>query len=1047
MMFIFRKVGKRVLLLLTIFLSVTAFSQKTITGKVTDGTNVLSGATVQVKGTKITTATKDDGTFSFTVPNGATTLVFSSVGHSKKELAIGDKTSFEVSLTVTSTQQAEVVVIGYGNQKRKEVTGTISKIDGSKIASVAAPSFESALAGKAAGVNINTSGGTAGAGAVIRIRGIATLTQGGDPLIVIDGLPVENNYVDGPTRNQLGQDRNPLGNIDPNEIESVEVLKDASASGIYGSRGANGVILITTKRGKGSKLKVNLNARYGISTYSVKPKYVDKNTWLAIRQEAWELDGNTGLQQNLPGAVGGFNLNTALNNPSTDWWDLATRAGGNRIINLSVNQATKYVNYFVGGSVSNENSYIEGNDYKRYSIRGNADIKPIKNLNIQVSGSFNNGVSNLLNNAWNGGLGLAMSTGLPYYPVFNPDGSYFRSAGAGLTWDFGGGNNFQAQKDLSDYRSIEKRSLIGVNAIYTPIKNLNVKVYYNKNMSNSSFNGYKAFSLNNAGASSKDSGDVYSNINKYVSDNNGITADYKFILNKKATLTALIGAEQTEDVTNFQNVGVISNKPLYDGGKNDAYKNLESTTPYEVGYNKTRQSIFSRVNFNYDGKYFVQGSLRRDGSSVFVNKTNKWGYFPTVSGGWILSEEAFLKENKIINFLKLRLGWGLVGNDNVDWRAGYPSADTSRSFGGGGYGGQPTTDGRTNLGNPDLKWETTNEITAAVEYGFLNNKISGEIALYKRKTKFNNLLTNLPIDLSSGISGNSSQIINVGDLYNQGIEFSLNTQNVKSNDFSWNTNFNIAYNYNQVTGIGDVRPDAISGGTNETRVLPGYAIGTIFTVRYFGVDPADGLPIFLDKNGNQTKTLNVASVNGDKVPVANVYPTITGGITNSFKYKAFDLSTLFTYQLGGHIWDNSGKRSMGFMTDWNVYSQYVGNYWRKPGDVAKYPRPTIKGYPGVEGNPWSNNSSIQVYKSDFIRLRELSVGYNIPAKSIKRLRMSNARVYLSAYNLLLFTKYPVGDPETGRDGEGNDARNQSANSNFLNPPLSKSFNFGFNITF
>lgn len=1029
-----------------LLLTTVVFAQTAVTGKVTDSKDnaPLSGVNVTAKGTRTVVQTNPDGTFKINVPANVTTLVFSSSGFNRLEVAIGGRSNVDVQLLQNNQQLNEIVVVGYGTQKKKEVTGTIAKIGAEKIANVPSPSFESALAGKAAGVNISTSGGMAGSGAVIRIRGIATLTQSGDPLIVIDGIPVENNYVDGPTRNQLGQDRNPLGNIDPNEIESVEILKDAAASGIYGSRGANGVILITTKRGKGGKLKVNFGTRFGISTYSVKPKFVDKNTWLAIRQEAWELDGNTGLQQNLPGVAGGFPLSQALSNPGTNWWDMATRTGGNQVVNLSVSKATKLINFFVGGSFSNENSYIAGNDYKRYGLRGNFDLKPVKNLTVGVNASYNTAVSNLLNNAWNGGLGLAMSTGLPYYPVYNPDGSYFR-ANNGVTWDFGGGNNLEAQRRYSDYRSNEQRFNGGINAVYTVIKNLNVKGYYNHNLSNSLFGGYKAFLLTNPSTSRPDSGDAYNNYNKYTSDQFGVQVDYKWKISEKATLSVMAGAEQTEDKTMFQNYGGISNAAYFNGGKNNIYESEKAKNPLQLGYNKIRQSLFSRANLNYLDRYFLQATMRRDGSSVFAQKNNKWGYFPTVSASWAISEEAFMQKQHLFNFLKLRVGWGLVGNDNVDWRAGYATADTSRATGGGGYGGNPTTDGRSTLGNDNLKWETTNELTAAIEFGLLKNRISGELAVYRRTTQFNNLLTSVAINAYNGIGGNQTQ--NLGDLYNEGLEFTLNTVNVRNKNFSWTSNFNIAYNRNEVTSIGTVLPDAIAGGTNETRVLPGYPIGTIFTVRYVGVDPADGLPIFLDKDGLRTKTLNVTSGIGDKVPVANVYPTYTGGITNTFKYKSFELNTLFTYQIGGHIWDNSGKRNMGFITDWNIYSFYVGNYWRKPGDIAKYPRPTLAGYPGVEGNPWSNNSSMQVFSSDFIRLRELTLAWYMPEKMIKRWKMSNAKFFISGYNLLLFTKYPVGDPETGRDGEGNDARNQSANSNFLNPPLSKSINFGLNISF
>jgi len=346
-----------------------------------------------------------------------------------------------------------------------------------------------------------------------------------------------------------------------------------------------------------------------------------------------------------------------------------------------------------------------------------------------------------------------------------------------------------------------------------------------------------------------------------------------------------------------------------------------------------------------------------------------------------------------------------------------------------------------------LKWETSSNIDVALEAGLFNNRITIEAGYYRKESK--DVLVNVPISLYNGLGGDQWQ--NQGSILNEGIELSLNTVNYQNKNFKWRTNFNISRNYNEVLSIGSLRPDAIAGGTNETRIIPGYPVGTVFTVRYYGVDPADGLPIFLDAAGKQTKVLNapVDGRLGDRVPVANTLPEYVGGLSNTFTYKNWELNTVFTYQFGGYIWDNSGKRNLGWITDWNIYSDYVGNYWRKPGDVAKYPRPTLKGYDQEfePGNPWLHNSSIQVHKSDFVRLRELTVNYNLPQATIKKWKVSNAKLFLSGYNLFLFTKYPFGDPESGRDGEDESARNQSANANFLNPPLQRSVNFGLNISF
>ncbi|MGB8190724.1 MAG: TonB-dependent receptor, partial [Chitinophagaceae bacterium] len=1020
-----------------------AWSQdRVITGKVTDSQNgtPVTGASVVPKGSTNGTTTDAQGAFRLNVPARATALIISYVGYAPQEITIRG-TNLTISLSPQDNALNEVVVVGYGTQKKRDVTASISKIGADKIGSVPAPSFESALAGKAAGVQVTTTSGMAGSGAVIRIRGVNSISIPGDPLYVIDGLLIDATYLNGPTRNNLGQDRNPLANLNPNDIESVEILKDAGAAGIYGSRGANGVVLITTKRGRG-KMRHNFSARVGASGPTVKPEFVDKDTWLAIRQEAWEFDGNTGPQQNLPGLTGGFPLDRAKNNPGTDWWDLATRTGISHDYNYSISKGIDKLSFYAGANYGKEQSYIVGNDYQRMGVRVNIDYRPTKKLTISLNNSFNNGVSNLLNNAWNGGLGLAMSTGLPYYPVYNPDGTLFKSDGFRTTWDFGAGNNLVAQRDNSDFRTRENRLINSLVAKYTIIKNLDLggTVSYEQNNSlyNSFRTGYYMNRTNTPGVGEN-------NLNKYKNFSYNLTANYMLELKKSHRFTFLLGTEYQDQETINQYTYIDSvTAPLYDGGKTSAIEDAIDKAPKTTNYQRLFRSLFARVNYSYKGKYILQGSVRRDESSVFRDN-NRVGWFPTVSGAWVISDEKFFPETKYIDAIKLRASWGLIGSANIPWDAGYASFDTSRTIN-NNYDGRPTIF-RTRLGNPDLKWETSSNVDVALEATLLNNRINFEFGYYRKESR--DVLLDVPISLYNGLGGNQWQ--NQGSILNEGLEFNINTTNIKSADFTWTSNFNIARNYNEVLSIGDLTPDAIAGGTNETRIVKGYPVGTIFTVRYAGVDPNDGLPIFLDANGKTTKVLNapVDGRLGDRVPIANTLPEFYGGLTNTFKYKNWELNTVFTYQFGGHIWDNSGKRNLGWITDWNIYSSYVGNYWRKPGDIAQYPRPTITGYSQVyePGNPWLHNSSIQVFKSDFVRLRELTLNYYLPQKLVNKWKMSNAKFFLTGYNVLLFTEYPVGDPESGRDGENDAARNQSGNANFLNPPLQRSITFGINLSF
>ena len=1026
-----------ILLLLT---STLHAQTKSVSGRVTDASGAgLVGVTVAARGANVATTTREDGSYSINVPVTTTALVFTYVGFETHEVQLNDQATLNVSLAPAASSLSEVVVIGYGTQRKKDVTGSISKVDGSKIAQVPAPSFESALAGKAAGVQVTTSNGMAGSGAIIRVRGTSSISLSTEPLYVIDGIPIENTYTGTQTRNQVGQDRNPLANLNPNDIESVEILKDAAATGIYGSRGANGVVLITTKRGKGA-LKVNYNARAGFSEPALRPKFVDKDTWLALRQEAWELDGNTGPQQNLPGANGGFNLQQALNNPGTDWWDELTQKGFSHDHNVSITKGSKAINTYVSFNYNNSESYVKGNDFRRLGGRGNFDFRPSSKLSVGVNIAYYDAHTNLTNNNWNGGLSYSMGTALPYYPVIDPNtGEFFRAEGNGLTWAFGS-NNPMLQNANSKFRNTEQRIILGGTVSYRPVKDLELKATLTQENNNSIFNSFRNHIFLDRDESR--GGEAGEDENRYQNQQISATAQYNWIPNNTHKFTFLAGYEYQEQETRSRGIFVdeLVTDPLYDGGKNDEYYNEAEDNSFNTSFEMMFRSVFGRINYSLKDKYQFQASVRRDENSVFRGD-NTAALFPTVSAGWIITDENFMKNQNFVNFLKLRAGWGLVGNAGIPWNAGYPNFDTSRNTS-GYYNDQPIIY-RSNLGNPDLKWETSDNYDLALEFGFLKNRISGEVGYYNKTSR--DLLLLVPVSTYNGIGGNQWQ--NQGKLKNEGIEFSLNTVNVKTTNFSWTTNFNIAHNYNEVLDIGELRPDAIGGGTNETRILPGYPIGTIYTVRFYGVDPADGLPIYLDRNGNQTKVLNVSAADGDKVPVASVYPDATGGLTNTFKFKDFELSSLFTYTIGGNIWDNSGKRNMGYITDWNIYSMYVGNYWRQPGDVAKYPRPTIAGYPGIEGNPWSNNTSLQVYEQDYIRLKELTLNYYLPVKLAKSIRMSSARIFFSGYNLLLFTKYPIGDPEVARDSEDVTARNQSPNANFLTLPQQRSYNFGINVNF
>ena len=1005
--------------------SISALAQdKTVAGKVTDSKDgsALVGATVSVKGSKAFTQTSTDGTFKIKVPAGATTLVISSIGYAKQEVAIanGDVT---VKLEQTNSQLNEVIVVGYGSQKKKDVTGAIAKVSSDKLNSIAAPSFEAALQGKAPGVQVIQGSGLAGSGSVIRIRGIGSISAGGDPLYVIDGFPVvADNFL----RNNNGaMNQNPLSSINPNDIESVEVLKDAAAAGIYGSRGANGVILITTKRGKGGKLQLNYNNKIGFQTPANQPDFLNNQEWLQMRQEAWENDGNTGKAP-LPGGV----TLAEAQATNTNWWDMLTRTGIINEHNLSATFGNKWIRNFVSASFSQNQSYLRNNEFVRTGVTHNAEINAFKKLKIGIKNSFYIGDNRRVPAAWAGGLGDAMSTALPIYPVYKADGSYFT-----------GGANPVRRLNETKWRNTDYRYIAGLNLEYEIVKNLTARFAGNYETLRGNDDQWE--SVNWTGSTSYTGG--IAKRSKFGSNNwmTNFTLNYNLNLSDRHRFSFLAGIEAQERVNKdfgyierqgeaepfWKNPGLY--RRLYDSTKT-AQENAGNRFINET-YAESFSSYFARVNYNLDNKYAFQLSARLDGSSKF-GPNNKYGFFPTAAFGWTISEEDFLKDIKWISFLKFRASYGLTGNSNIA-----SSQYTATFVNGGLYTGNGTVFQR-NVGFPDLRWETTKNMDLGVDFALFKNRLTGELSYFDKKSS--------DILLEAGLSpstGFDRQIRNVDNsqITNRGLELSLNVKLIDKADVKFSIGGNIMSIYNRLDRLGTLSADAAGGGTNDTRVAVGYPVGTNYLVRFSGVDPADGLPIWLDATGKTTKTFSL----NNRVPVGSVNPDAVGGINHNLTYKNFEFSSLWTFTMGGNIYDASGKRQAGVVTDWNIRRDNLDR-WRRPGDIARYPRLTMN--PGMYAgltSEWQYNSTLFLYDASFARLRELTFAYRVPNETAKKWGIRGARVFVTGMNLLTFSKYPGGDPEIARDFENATDRNLSPNITYLTPPQPKSIIFGVNVNF
>ena len=667
----------------------------------------------------------------------------------------------------------------------------------------------------------------------------------------------------------------------------------------------------------------------------------------------------------------------------------------------------------INWGVTDDKSYLVDNDLKRINLGLNLQYAPSSKFNAALSSSVAQTTTDLPGNPWDGGLGAAMGYALPIYPIYNSDGSFFR----------GGENsgNPVMMNVLRDDKNEETRTINSLMMNYSPTEKLSFNFsgaldylnFYNK--------GTEYGELRTSGQDYR-----WENNHKVYNWNYSLVANYDFKLsNEDHDLKAMLGHELQESLTTG-----VNNNWDYSRDEVQATENLRDEHWRFI-------SFFGRINYMYKERYIALATLRTDGSSRF-GKNNKYGYFPTFALGWIITEENFLKDSKVISFLKLKASYGITGNSNIPnyEHIGTYKLSTNESD---KYNELPIRYPEK-FANPDLKWETTNSYDLGFDARFFDGRISTEAAYFFKESK--DVFVNLAITASSGYG---SQWQNLATIENEGLEFSITTKNLVGK-FEWDTQFNISTLRNEVTDLGGLTTEEIGGGTNDTRILKGYPVGTNRLVRFSRIDPADGRPIYLDKEGNETKTYKFEGEEGYAVPAGKVIPDFTGGFTNTFRYNNFTLSALFTFSVGAQIYDSSSKRQMGLASNWNFRTD-IFDHWRQPGDEAKYPRMSREGSTyGKDGEQWFN-STMWLFDGDYIRLKNLTLSYDIPPKALSKVGLSTTRLFFTGTNLLTFTKYPGADPEVARDHDDPRDRNMSANVSFLTPPQERVFTFGLNVSF
>lgn len=1003
----------------------TMAQKAVISGTVTDeNKEPLPGVTVKVENPSVgalTGSTTDlDGNYSIgSLDKGSYVVTYSFVGFQSVvqniSLVQGESRTINISLAEDNKILNEVVVVGYGVQRKRDLVGSISKVESKDITPVVGASFETALQGKAAGVTITQNSGAAGSGSVVRIRGISSISSGGDPLYVVDGIPITQDYFLG--KENYGANNNPLNSLNPGDIESVEVLKDAAAAAIYGSRGANGVIIITTKRGKNGKPRFNFSTRLGMSKPTNIVEFLGTEDWIAMAQEGWENDGNVGK---VPLPLG-ISYEQALQT-HTNWIDMMIQDGMKQEYNLSMTQGADKLKTYIGLGYSDGESYLVGNSFQRISGRLNLDYTPTEKLQLSLSSSLARGLNRRVAEAWAGGLGTAQSTALPFYPVYNSDGTFFNLY-----------NNPVAQNQLQRLRNLEWRSINNLSVKYniTDRWNINLSGMIDYMDLNQQIHEDALWTTTRDIAKNEQS-KIY-NWSSFATTNYDVP-----IKSDKHTLKVLLGLEYQQKTGN-------GNKVEYAGLSDFIFLNpgndgqpIDTISKSAYSLEKWRfASAFTRINYAFMNKWLFQAVWRRDASSRFG--TNKrFGDFPSVGVGYLLSEEPFLKNNKTINFLKLKASFGVTGNADIDWASQWARFTYGQSGDQNLYNGDPIRY-QYKIANPNLGWEKVRTIDGGFELGLWNDRLTTDFTYYNKRTY--DAIIKTSISASSGLESLDFPL-NIGVIENKGIELGLTTRNIVGK-FQWTTRLNMAHNKNRVIEVGAATPDALDGGFGDTRAVPGYAANTNYLVVFSHINPETGRPVYLDKDGNETDTYDVAFA---RKPAKDPNPWLVGGLSNTFQYKGFDLSILFNFSLGGLVYDDAAKRQRAILSDWNMRKDLLDR-WREPGDVdAAYPKLTFNTTNwGLTGNIWQNNNTLWLEEASFARLRTLELGYTYkPTKG----RFSSIRLALVGTNLLTFTNYTGWDPEVARGRENPQQRNVGgSNVTYLVPPQEKSYNIALTVDF
>ena len=975
-------------ILIGLFVSLSAFAQKiTVTGQVKDPSNEgVIGASVIEKGTTNGTMTDMDGKFSLTVSPKAT-LTITYIGYKSQEIAVKGSIPLNIVLQENAELLEEVVVIGYGSVKRKDVTTSVASVSTKDLDERPIISAAAAIQGKAAGVNVIQPNGEPGAGMVVRIRGNSSINASNDPLYVVDGVPMtEINF------------------LSPNDIESMQILKDASSAAIYGSRASNGVVLITTKAGVKGEAKINFSAQAGITEVAKQMKSL-----------------NVAQYKDLMDELGSINLPDGLKD-ETNWFDETYRTGVTQNYLLSVSNANDKLKYFISVCYTNEDGIIKVAFYERYNLRANLENQIRSWLKIGTNLAYSDYSSNGIisgQGANRAGVILSVINTPTYAKIWdenNPGQYYNNFYGANVT------HPLENMSRTEDNKTNNNRLLGSANAEITFSPKLKFKssvsidrVYYH----NTSFLDPIKTEYGRSQYGSASDNRSLSTIMVY---DNILTYDTSI---KKHNFNVMAGASGTTSKWSqtYQTVSHFINGDI---------KTLNAGNKVEQGNGTTASdwaimSYVGRLSYNFDSKYLLTANFRADGSSKLA-PGNRWGYFPSVSAAWRISSEEFMKDLKWIDDLKIRGGWGQTGNQSGVGDYGYLQLRniTRQNWWETGKANALPITSPANMSNSELTWETTTQTNIGVDFTVLNNRLTFTADAYYKHT------TDLLMDVPLGPTASFSDIYrNEGEMENKGIEFGINSKNLVGK-FKWDTDFNISFNKNKVKKF-DTRQSYFyaqsTTGEYITKLTTGKPLGMFWGYISDGVNPETGDIMYrdLDKSGSITPN--------DKTYIGDPNPDFTFGLTNNLSYKGFNLNVFFQGSVGNDIYNLSRMETEGMYDAKNQSTAVLGR-WKIPGQITDMPR-------AVASKENLKTSSRFVEDGSFLRLKSLTLSYNVTGKLLKKLNIGRLQPYFTAQNLLTFTNYKGFDPEVNQ--WGGSALVQGLDWGTY--PQTKSYVFGVNVEF